>query len=78
MNVTISLPDDLVRDARHAAVDKGLSLSKYVAMVLEEQIDERRRRKQAWAEARRIMDQRLISLPDGITWTRDELHDRRL
>ena len=36
MNVTISLPEELVRQARHRAVDRGMSLSKYVASVLDE------------------------------------------
>ena len=34
-NVTLSLPDDLLREARHLAVDQGVSLSRFVAMSLE-------------------------------------------
>jgi hypothetical protein len=77
VNVTIALPDDLMREARHEAVDKGVSLSRYVAMVLEETLETRRRHRRARAEARRIMDQGLLLGTEGrITWTRDELHER--
>ena len=40
--VTVTLPAELVREARHLAADRGVSLSKYVAMLLEEQVAARR------------------------------------
>lgn len=76
MNVTVSLPDELIREARHEAVDRGLSLSRYVAVVLEEQIEARRRRRAAWEEHRRLMDEVPIRGIAGRTWTRDDLHGR--
>ncbi len=38
-NVTLSLPDDLLREARHLAVDEGLSLSRFVARSLEQRVE---------------------------------------
>ena len=76
MNVTVSLSDHLVREARHEAVDRGVSLSRYVAMVLEEKLAVRQRYQRALEEDKRARQRGLFGLPDGITWTRDELHER--
>ena len=76
MNVTLSLPEELVREARHEAVDRGLSLSRYLAELLEERLEARRRYREAWQEQRALMEQgplRGVAVP---TWTRDELHER--
>ena len=77
MNVTISLRDELVKEARHLAVDKGVSLSKYIASILEEELGKER----SWGEARerqrRMMAEGLhIGMPEKVTWTRDQLHER--
>jgi hypothetical protein len=75
VNVTISLPDDLIRDARHEAVDRGMSLSAYVAAMLEERIEARRLKRQRQEDLLRMMDERPLTV-GPITWTRDELHER--
>jgi inhibitor of KinA sporulation pathway (predicted exonuclease) len=41
MNVTLKLPDELCKTARHRAVDEGLSLSKWVKTVLERELLEK-------------------------------------
>lgn len=41
MNVTLKLPDDMVREARHLAIDENTSLSAMVAEMLEERIKRR-------------------------------------
>ena len=77
LNVTVSLPADLVKEARHLAVDKGLSLSAYLADLLEEQV-------RAGQEYRAAREAGLARLRKGyplgtngkITRTRDELHER--
>jgi hypothetical protein len=78
VNVTISLPEDIVRRARHAAVDQGMSLSKYVATVVERSVTGGL----TYEEAKRRFFERLDKGPlyevGEITWTRDDLHDRRL
>jgi len=76
-NVTLSLPEDLVREARHLAVDKGVSLSRYLTCVLEEQVQRRHQYEQARDRMLRLMDEGLpYTMPDPITWTRNDLHER--
>jgi hypothetical protein len=43
MNVTIKIDDSLCRDARHRAVDRGLSLSKWIAEVLRRELQRNER-----------------------------------
>ena len=39
MNVTVKLDDRLVKMARHRAVDSGVSLSGWLAMLIEREVD---------------------------------------
>lgn len=39
MNVTLKLPDALCKSARHRAVDQGLSLSGWVAKMIEREVE---------------------------------------
>lgn len=39
MNVTLKLPDDLCRKARHCAVDESKSLSAWVADLIERELE---------------------------------------
>ncbi len=87
-NVTISLPAEVVREARHLAVDKGLSLSKFLGLLLEEHIEAKKRYDASHEEIRKqynaAREQELRALKEGlplgthgkISWTRDELHER--
>lgn len=76
-NVTVSLPADLLKEVRHLAVDRGVSLSRFIALLLREEVEKRRR--YAAAKDRQLA---LLSagLPLGthgeISWTRSELHER--
>jgi hypothetical protein len=78
VNVTISLPDELVRQARHRAVDRGMSLSRYVASVLEEELTKREKLRREAAERMiaRMEKGYNLGFNDKIPWTRDELHER--
>jgi hypothetical protein len=38
MNVTIKIEDSLCREARHRAVDRGLSLAGWIALVLRKEL----------------------------------------
>ncbi len=54
MNVTLKLPDDLCREARHRAVDESKSLSAWVAALVERAlVDPARQRDEpkTWMEA---------------------------
>jgi hypothetical protein len=76
-NVTISLPSNLMREARHLAVDEGMSLSSFIAMVLEQEVEGRRRYQTARERQASLLR---TGLPLGtrgqITWQRAELHER--
>jgi hypothetical protein len=76
-NVTISLPADLVREARHLAVDDGLSLSRFVALALQERIEAARGYRVAQNRQRRLLEAG-VDLGTGgrIDWERDQLHAR--
>ncbi len=76
-NVTLSLPADLLREARHLAVDRGTSLSGLLAQHLADLVASER---DSRAVARRIL-QRLekgYDLGSGgqLDVSREELHGR--
>lgn len=76
-SVTLSLPPDLVRKARHVAVERGVSLSRLVGSCLEEVVEPESSYEQARDRAIARMRQ---GVPMGVGerpgWTRDELHER--
>ncbi len=76
-NVTVSLPVELLREVRHMAVDRGVSLSRFIALLLEQQVEER----QHYEAARdRQVSLLRLGLPLGtqgrVVWSRGELHER--
>lgn len=76
-NVTVSLPTDLLREARHLAVDQGVSLSGLLARLLQECVEERRRYQEARDRQLQLLEKGLpLGIGDRILWTRDELHER--
>jgi N-acetylglutamate synthase-like GNAT family acetyltransferase len=61
MNVTLKLPDETVREARHLAIDENTSLSGLVAQLLEERLKQRASKpQQSLAES--------LMLPDAPDW----------
>lgn len=79
--VTISVPRDLLREARHLAVDRGVSLSRFVATLLEEQIRKGGGQSGSYEEAAergwRLLETGFdLGTHGKATWTRDELHER--
>jgi len=76
-NVTLALPADLLREARHLAVDQGVSLSKFVSLILAARVETLRRYGQAREQQQLLL---ATGLPLGthgqIAWKRDELHER--
>ncbi len=76
-NVTVSLPPELLREARHLAVDLGLSLSRFVALLLEERVETSRRRKEALGRQCRLLEQGLpLGTGGKADWDREGLHER--
>jgi hypothetical protein len=76
-NVTLSLPEDLLREARHLAVDAGVSLSRFVALSLEQRVEAVRGYSMARERQLRLVRQglELGTLGTG-TWARESLHER--
>jgi hypothetical protein len=77
-NVTLTLRADLLRRARHVAVERGLSLSRLLAEELEKLVgkDEEYEaaQKRLLARMRKGFN---LGLKDGrVPWTRDEIHER--
>jgi metal-responsive CopG/Arc/MetJ family transcriptional regulator len=76
-NVTVSLPADLLREVRHMAVDEGVSLSRFVALLLERQVEERRRYRAARERQERLLREGLpLGTGGRLEWDRAELHER--
>ncbi len=75
-SVTITLPREIIREAKHAAVDEGLSLSSFVARVLEEKLGREAHYRAAMELEKKAMREGIGFHIGGATWTRDELHER--
>jgi len=76
-NVTVSLPDRLLREARHLAVDEGVSLSRFVAISLERRVEAMRGYRSARERQLRLLRQGLdLGTRGKLDWTRQSLHER--
>ena len=76
-NVTLSLPDDLLREARHLAVDEGVSLSRFVALSLEQRVEGVRGYRAARDRQLGLLDKGLNLGTNGVAaWSRESLHER--
>lgn len=73
MNVTIKIEDALCREARHRAVDRGLSLSGWIAQVLRKELaaGERARGGLLEALAMEECDEREFEIPRDASPPRD-------
>jgi predicted transcriptional regulator len=77
VNVTISLSDEVARAARHLAVDRGMSLSRYVAHLIEAQVGSDRWRSEALERRRWMMAEGVSEgMPETPDWVRSDLHER--
>ena len=76
-NVTVSLPASLVREARHLAVDQGISLSRFIAQLLEERVEASRRYRAARQRQQRLLETGLpLGTSGQVEWDREQLHER--
>lgn len=78
-NITLSLPEELLKQARIIAVKRDTSVSRMVADTLQEIVE----RETGYEQARQRSIARLekgfhLGTGGKASWTRDELHDRRL
>lgn len=59
MNVTLKLPDEMCKEARHYAVDESKSLSAWVSALMEKELQRRnalKERPKTWMEAMETED----------------------
>ena len=76
-NITLSLPKDILREAKHLAVDQGISLSGFLVEALKERVRRLREIERAGARQRALMRRRLkLGTQGRVTWKRDQLHAR--
>jgi len=78
VNVTLAVSEDLLRRAKHLAVERGLSLSAMLAEELRKFVEHDERYQRARKRAVARMEKGVLKgLSRQVTWTRDELHERR-
>lgn len=76
-NITLSLPKDVLREAKHLAVDQGISLSGFLVEALMDRVKQLREIQRAGARQRSLMRRGLkLGTHGKATWSRDELHAR--
>ena len=77
-NVTISIPKNILRKAKHIAIDRQTSLSGLLAKTLEDMVEKEDTYNKA--KSRQLSEMKKgynMGLSDKITWERDDLHVRR-
>ena len=75
-NVTIQLDEDLVRQAKVLAAEKGMSLSAMMAQDIRQQLLARTQRERARQTALESMAEAAASGRRAPRWSREELHER--
>jgi Family of unknown function (DUF6364) len=75
-NITLSMPEELVRRAKVLAAQRDTSVSNLVARVLEQLVGDVRDYDEVWEHERRKMRAGLGIQVGPITWSRDQLHER--
>jgi plasmid stabilization system protein ParE len=76
-NITLSIPRDILRQAKHLAVDQGVSLSGFLVEALGERVRRLSDQRQAARRQRALMRRGLkLGTKGKITWARDDLHAR--
>ena len=76
-NITLSLPKDVLREAKHLAVDQGICLWGFLVEALMDRVKQLREIQRAGARQRSLMRRGLkLGTQGKATWSRDELHAR--
>jgi hypothetical protein len=76
-NITLSLPEEDLREARIIAARRGTSVSRLLARMLRETVEQ----ETGYAAARERSQARLregldLGTDGRVTWSRDDLHER--
>lgn len=75
-NVTLSVPEDLLKRARVLAAQRDTSVSALVTELLEDLVGGGVDYATAWETEEDLMKQGIGLQVGEVTWTRDELHSR--
>ncbi len=76
-NVTLSLPKEILREAKHLAVDRGISLSGLLIEALEERVKRLSEMRRAAERQRSLMRRGLnLGTKGKPSWRREDLHAR--
>lgn len=76
-NITLSIPKEILREAKHLAVDRGISLSGLLVEALEERVKRLSRMRRAAERQRTLMRSGLkLGTKGKIRWSREDLHAR--
>ena len=75
-NITLSMPEELVRRAKILAAQRDTSVSGLVARLLEQLVGDVRDYDDVAAQERRLMQEGIGLRVGEITWSRDEVHER--
>ncbi len=75
-NITLSMPEELVRRAKVLAAQRDMSVSSLVARLLEQLVGDERDYEEAWELEHRMMNAGLGRQVGPITWSRGEVHER--
>jgi len=74
-NITLSMPDELVRGAKVLAATRDTSVSALVADLLRQVVGDIQDYDTAWRAEEAVMDEGVLEV-GKITWSRDDLHTR--
>jgi hypothetical protein len=74
-NITLSLPDELVRKAKVLAAQRDTSVSALVCGLLEQAVGQVEDYDSVWAAEEQAMAAGLLEV-GPITWTRESVHER--
>ena len=75
-NITLSMPEELVRRAKVLAAQRDTSVSGLVARLLEQLVGDVRDYDDVAAQERRVMQEGIGLRVGEITWSRGEVHER--
>ena len=76
-NITLSIPKDILREAKHLAVDQGTSISGLLVEALKERVKRHSAMRRAGERQRALMRRGLnLGTKGRPGWKRDELHAR--
>jgi hypothetical protein len=75
-NITLTMPESLVRRARVVAAQRDTSVSALVADLLQQLVDDTADYDAIWAAEEAAMAAGIGMRMGDVTWTREDLHER--